>query len=278
MKERVQKILAKAGLASRRKAEELIQEGLVTINGKIAQLGDKAEMGKDSIKVKGKLLQQLEPPVYLAFNKPKGVISMLSDPQGRSTLADFLSKVHARVFPIGRLDFNSEGLLLLTNDGKFAQDLQQRDTVPRVYQAKVKGHPEPDALDRLSRGMRLGHRHIKPHSVRLVNDFANKAVVELVFLDSGAIDVKTLLETKGFLVDRIVRTAIGHITLKGLLPGRFKYLKSTQTQALLDQPELGMRRLKQEAEEAKPVVRPRGPKPGGPKRPPVKPLSKPSVK
>src|SRR5947209_7120382 len=116
--ERVQKVLAQAGIASRRKAEELISQGLVTINGKLAKLGDKAEFGKDAIKVKGKLLNsQAEPLIYLAFNKPKGVISTLTDPEGRSTLTDFLGKIKARVFPVGRLDFNSDGLLILTNDG-----------------------------------------------------------------------------------------------------------------------------------------------------------------
>src|SRR4051794_31045073 len=109
--ERVQKILAQAGIASRRKAEELIEEGLVTINGKLAKLGDKAEMGKDAIKVKGKLLLQTESPVYLALHKPKGVISMLADPDGRATLSEFLRNVKGRVFPIGRLDFNSDGLI-----------------------------------------------------------------------------------------------------------------------------------------------------------------------
>src|SRR5687767_13402863 len=114
--ERVQKILSRAGIASRRKAEDLITEGEVTINGKVAKLGDKAELGKDAIKVKGKLLQGVEPTMYLAFHKPKNIVSTLHDPEGRPDNGDYLKQIKARVYPIGRLDFTSEGLILLTND------------------------------------------------------------------------------------------------------------------------------------------------------------------
>jgi 23S rRNA pseudouridine2605 synthase len=255
--ERVQKILAQAGIASRRKAEEMIVEGLVTINGKLARLGDKAEWGKDAIKVKGKLLLGAEKPVYLAFHKPKGVISMFVDPEGRATLENFLGKIKTRLFPVGRLDFNSEGLILLTNDGAFAEKLQKRDDIPRVYSVKVKGHPDSEALSRLGKGARLGEekaRFVKPHSVRMKQSLANKSVIEIVILGGGAIDIKQLFEFKGFLVERIVRTSIGHLTLKGLLPGHFRYLKPSQAEALLNQPELGMKRIEQEVEESRPVT------------------------
>jgi len=113
-KERVQKILAKAGIASRRKAEELITLGEVTINGKVAKLGDQAEWGVDSVKVGGKLITTTEQPVYIAFYKPKNVICAMEDPQGRPSLAGYFTRVQARIYPIGRLDFTSEGLVLLT--------------------------------------------------------------------------------------------------------------------------------------------------------------------
>jgi pseudouridine synthase len=251
--ERVQKILAQAGIASRRKAEELIQEGLVTINGKLAQLGDKAEWGKDAIKVKGKLLLKPETILYLAFYKPKRVISMMSDPEGRPTLSDFLTSIKTRLFPVGRLDFNSEGLILLTNDGQFSEKLQKREDIPRVYSVKVKGHPDAEMMARLERGGRIGEQHrakyIKPHSVKIKQDLNNKAVIELVMLGSGAFDVKELFDSRGFLVEKITRTAIGHLTLRGILPGKFKTLTASQVEALLVQPELGMKRL--EFEEAK---------------------------
>lgn len=234
--ERVQKILARAGIASRRQAEELISLGQVTVNGRLAQLGDRAELGRDAIKVNGKLLRDTEAKVYLAFHKPKRVISMLADPEGRATLADFLGKVRARVFPIGRLDFNSEGLILLTNDGDFAEKLQRRDDVPRVYHVKVRGHPTRDMLERLARGTRQGRRLIRPYSVQLAEQLSSKSRIEIVLLGAGAMDLKTLFEHKGFLVERMVRTAIGPITLKGIEPGHYRLLRKSQVDGLLREP------------------------------------------
>ncbi len=244
--ERLQKILAQAGIASRRQAEELISEGVVTINGKLARLGDKAEFGKDAIKVRGKLLLQPESLVYIAFHKPKGVISMLSDPQNRPTLANYLSKIKTRVYPIGRLDFNSEGLILLTNDGEFAQKLQKIEDLVRVYSVKIKGSPDAEMLKRLERGTRSNGPHekgFKPHSIKVKQYLQSKTVIEVVLLGGGAFNLKSLFDTRGFLVEKIVRTAIGQLTLRGLLPGELRFLKPSQAQSLLNQPELGMRRL-----------------------------------
>ncbi|OFZ82612.1 MAG: hypothetical protein A2583_07890 [Bdellovibrionales bacterium RIFOXYD1_FULL_53_11] len=235
MHERVQKILAQLGIASRRKAEALIREGVVTINGKVAQLGDKATLGKDAIKVRGKLLQTAETfePLYLAFNKPKGVITTMSDPSGRPTLSDYVSKLKVRVFPVGRMDYNSEGLMLLTNDGAMAEKIQKSRSIPRVYHIKVKGHPEPAAISRVMRGGRIGEHLVRPNSVKVVEELASKSFVEVVLTEQSASDVKALFETRGFLVERVIRTSIGHITLKGLKPGHFRYLKKVQLEALI---------------------------------------------
>ncbi len=269
-KERVQKILAKAGICSRRKAEELIVEGLVTINGKTAKLGDQAEWGKDAIKVSGKLLLQQETPTYLAFFKPKGVICALSDPQERPTLADYLKKVTHRVYPIGRLDFNSEGIVLLTNDGDFAEKVQRRDDIPRVYAVKVKGHPTEEMMTRLKKGARLGNevkRLFKPHEVWVKQELANKALVQTVILGSGAFDLKAYFELKGFLVEKITRTSLGHLTLRGLQPGHYRLLKQSQAFALLEQPELGMKviedkpRPRAKTVRIAPLAKPIAPKP-----------------
>lgn len=253
--ERLQKILAKAGICSRRQAEELISQGLVTVNGKVAKLGDKAELGAggsgDAIKVKGKLLQGAEAKMYLALYKPKGVISMLVDNERRPTLSIFLEKLRTRVFPVGRLDFNSEGLILLTNDGDFAEKLQRRDDIPRVYTAKLRGHLNEEMVKRLSKGARLERRTIRPHSVRIKRELESKSEVELVMMGSGAVDIKSMIEMKGFLVERITRTAIGHITLKGLVPGHYRLLKADQALALLERPELGLQRLERELLEEK---------------------------
>ena len=262
--ERVQKILAQAGIASRRKSEELITEGSVTINGVRAKLGDKADLYKDSIKVNGKLLKSVEPHLYIAFNKPRGVISMLADPEGRPTLADFLEKIKTRIFPVGRLDFNTDGLLLLTNDGAIAEKIQNSDEVLRIYEVKIKGHPTAETVAKLERGARIEGKLFKPFRVRLSRALANKSLIELTVKGSGGADIKTYLEMKGFLIERVTRVAIGQVTLRGVPPGAYRFLQKSQLEALFGQPELGERLLDNREKkyklpkEAMEVVEPKG--------------------
>ncbi len=246
--QRLQKILAQAGIASRRKAEEMISLGMVTVNGQIAKLGDKATWGQDAIKVNGKLLTAKQAHVYLAFYKPKAVISAMEDPEGRPAMGPYLNKVQERVFSIGRLDFNSEGLLLLTNDGDLAEKVQKSEKIPRVYLVKVKGHPDAEMLSRLERGGKVGERYFRPQTVRKFEEYAQKALVQIVAVGNAAIDIKAYVESKGFLVEKITRQAIGHITLHGLEPGHYRFLQKSQLEALVEQPELGQRRLEQEGE------------------------------
>ncbi len=242
--ERVQKILARAGIASRRKAEELILEGSVTINGVTAKLGDQAEWGKDAIKVDGKLLTETEAPVYLAFYKPKNVICAMTDPQGRPALADYFTRVQARIYPIGKLDFESEGLVLLTNDGDMAQKIAKSKDLLQVYSIKVKGHPDADMLKRISRGMKTEKGHlVRPEVVRIDEKLENKSKVQVVMRGSAATELKALLETRGFLFDRLVRTGIGQITLGELETGEYRRLEASQVRAIFEQPELGMRSI-----------------------------------
>lgn len=241
--ERLQKILAQAGIASRRKAEELIQTGSVTVNGKVAKIGDKADLSSDSIKVDGKLILKTENHVYVAFYKPRGVISMMADPEGRPTLADYLTKVKARVFPIGRMDFNSEGILLLTNDGELAEKIQKSDAFPRVYHVKITGHVTTEMIERLKRGGKVGTKFVKPHSVRIAQELNKKTRIEIVFLNAANVDVKSYFEAKGFLIERIARTAFGHITLHGLVPGQYRIIPKSKFESLFDNPELGVKAL-----------------------------------
>src|SRR4030066_318062 len=148
MEKRLQKILSEMGITSRRKAEDLIFEGRVTVNGRIATIGTKAGPVKDHIKVDGKLLIKPEPKVYIMFNKPKNVVTSLHDPEGRPTVKDFLKGVKYRVFPVGRLDYDSEGLLLLTNDGDFAHAvLHPSKKISKTYLVKVKGILEEDKIE-----------------------------------------------------------------------------------------------------------------------------------
>lgn len=252
--ERLQKILAQAGIASRRKAEEIIEQGLVTVNGQTAKLGDKADFSIDHIKVDGKLLRKLEDPFYVVMNKPKGVISMMSDPDGRPTLADFLVKLKVRVNPIGRLDFNSEGLLLLTNDGAIAEKIQKSDAFPRVYHVKIKGHITTEMIDRLNRGARLAHKFVKPLSVRIHDELNKKTLIEISFMNAANVDVKTYFEEKGFLVEKITRTSIGHLTLHGLEPGAYRTVPKTKFEALIVQPELGIKALTHRHEKEREIL------------------------
>jgi pseudouridine synthase len=250
--ERIQKILARAGIASRRKCEELITEGSVTVNGKAVKLGDKAIPGVDAIKVNGKLLQSAGDPVYLAFYKPRAVISMLVDNENRPNLSEYLTKIRERVFPIGRLDFNSEGLILLTNDGDFAEKIQKDELIPRVYTVKVKGIAGEDAIKALSKGARIDYQMVRPHSVRKLRELENKTQLQIVIKGGGAIDLRGLLEMKGLLVDKITRTAIGHVSTKSLAPGQFRQLTQAQAMKLLEQPELGYKIIDREIEADKP--------------------------
>src|SRR5208283_4577904 len=155
--ERLQKIIAAAGIASRRKAEELITAGLVSVNGQTAtELGTKADPEVDSIKVKGRLICAKEHPVYLLLNKPKGHVTTVTDPEGRPTVLDLVHGIKARVYPIGRLDYLSEGLLLLTNDGALAQKLTHASShVPKTYLVKVSGKPSDDDVAKLRTGVFL---------------------------------------------------------------------------------------------------------------------------
>lgn len=152
MLERLQKILSEYGIASRRKAEELIKEGRITVNGQIAHLGQKADPEKDYIKVDGKLLIKPEPKVYYAFYKPRKVITSLIDPQGRPTIKDFIKGIKFRVYPVGRLDFDSEGLLLLTNDGELAYHVMHPSSeIEKTYLVKVDGIIDPETIEKLKK-------------------------------------------------------------------------------------------------------------------------------
>src|SRR5439155_5798713 len=168
MQERLQKIIAAAGVTSRRKAEQLIVEGRVRVNGKVVEaLGSKADPERDHIKVDGKLLRPLRGHVYLLLNKPPGYVSTLSDPENRATVVSLLPGVKERVYPVGRLDYHSSGLLLLTNDGDLANFLMSHSSrVPRTYQVKLDGHPPPADLARLEQGIVLDGRSTAPARIR----------------------------------------------------------------------------------------------------------------
>ncbi|MGD0282321.1 MAG: pseudouridine synthase [Dissulfurispiraceae bacterium] len=228
MEQRIQKILAQMGVASRRKSEELIDEGRVTVNGRTAEIGMKADSDRDHIKVDGKLLTRREPKVYLVFNKPKGVVTSLSDPEGRPTIKDFLKRVKYRVFPVGRLDYDSEGMLLITNDGDFAQAvLHPAHEIPKTYLVKIKGMIEDKSMDKLRRGVRIEDGMTAPARVkriRIGKASENNQWLEVIVHEGKKRQVRRMLEKVGHDVLKLKRIAINGLKLGKLKPGEFRPL------------------------------------------------------
>jgi 23S rRNA pseudouridine2605 synthase len=230
MEKRIQKILSEMGITSRRNAEELITAGRITVNGKIATLGMKADPAKDHIKVDRKLLIiKTEPKVYLMFNKPKSVVTSLNDPEGRSTVKDFLKNLKYRVYPVGRLDYDSEGLLLLTNDGDFANAiLHPSKKVPKTYLVKVKGVLEEAKIDKLRAGVKLIDGLTAPAKVRKISTTENNSWIEMTMHEGRKRQIRRMLETIGYAVLKLKRIKINGIALGDLKPGKYRYLTSEE--------------------------------------------------
>jgi 23S rRNA pseudouridine2605 synthase len=233
VEERLQKILARAGVASRRGAEAAIAGGRVTVNGAIVtQLGTRADAARDDIRVDGVRLKAAAPPVYLLLNKPKGVVSTRQDPEGRPTVMELVPPV-AGLFPVGRLDVNTEGLLLLTNDGAFAERVAHpRYEVPRVYHAKVQKVPEAATLERLRRGVRVDGERLVVDRVRVLEAEKN-AWLELTLHEGKNHEVRRLLEAVGHRVSKLRRVGLGPLTARGLKPGQFRPLTPAEVRALM---------------------------------------------
>ncbi|UCD34024.1 MAG: rRNA pseudouridine synthase [Nitrospiraceae bacterium] len=233
MEERIQKILSKCGIASRRKAEELILEGLVTVNGVPAVLGMKADLERDHIKVRGRLIGGVQTKVYLAFHKPLQCITAMDDPEGRPTVKDFLKRVKAAVYPVGRLDYNSEGLLLLTNDGDLAQAvLHPRSKVPKTYRIKIDGVLEDSDIAKLERGIRLEEGVTAPAKVRTVKVLKANSWVDITIHEGRKRQVRRMLERVGHPVSRLIRIRINGLALGDLKPGEYRYLTAEEVAKL----------------------------------------------
>ena len=232
MEERLQKILSRAGIASRRSAERFILDGRVTLNGAtVRELGTKADVGRDDVRVDGVRVRAPRETVYLLLNKPKGVVSTRHDPAGRKTVMDLVPRV-AGLFPVGRLDVTTEGLLVLTNDGDFAQRVAHpRYEVPRVYHAKVHRIPSPETLEQLRKGVRVDGERMKVDKVRILEGESN-AWIELTLHEGKNREVKRLLEAVGHPVSKLKRVALGPLTCKGLDPGHFRPLTPREVKTL----------------------------------------------
>lgn len=231
--ERLQRLLARAGYGSRRASEELIVQGRVTLNGTVAVIGDRADPAEDEVRVDG-LAVNLDPNVrYYAFNKPTGVVTTMRDPQGRSDLRSFLPDDGPRVFPVGRLDRDTEGLLLVTNDGDLANALlHPRFGVEKEYLAEVDGVPTPAQLQRLRRGVELDDGPARARSARIAGTAAGRGAVRIVMTEGRKREVRRMLAEVGLPVRRLVRLRVGAIRLGRLAPGEIRELRHDEVLAL----------------------------------------------
>jgi 23S rRNA pseudouridine2605 synthase len=227
---RLQKILAEAGVASRRKGEELILAGRVSVNNKvIKELGIMADPSYDQIRVDGKPLPHPAPKVYYLFYKPRGVITSLNDPEGRTTIKDLIPRIKAKVFPVGRLDYDAEGLLLLTNDGEMAMQLAHpRYRVPRTYLVKVKGVLTAEEMARIEKGVMLDDGMSPGIKIIPVKRLQKNSVVRVTLHEGRNRVIKRTFEAIRHPVLRLKRIAFASLTLEGLRPGDYRPLSAEE--------------------------------------------------
>lgn len=237
MQERLQKIMAACGVASRRRAEEMITAGRVTLNGAVVrELGTKADIAMDAICVDGERIGAKQGLVYYLLNKPKGYVTTVSDPEGRPTVMDLLGMKNARVYPVGRLDYASEGLLLMTNDGALAKELMKAGPhVPKTYLVKVSGKPAEKDIAKLRRGIWIeledGRRvQTSPAQIRLSEDGANPWY-EVTLIEGRNRQIRRMFEKVGHLVEKIRRVQMGPLVLD-VEPGKYRALRKAELEQL----------------------------------------------
>jgi 23S rRNA pseudouridine2605 synthase len=231
--ERIQKILSQAGVASRRQAERMLQEGRVAVNGAvITELGSKADLDRDHIKVDGRLIHAPRHQVYIALNKPVNTVTTVSDPEGRPTVMDLLRGVKERVYPVGRLDFHSDGLLLLTNDGELANAIMSAHThLPKTYVVKVNGELTPEQERQFREGVPLSGRRTLPAGLRLIRK-AENPWYEVRLTEGRNNQIRLMFKHFGRLVEKLRRVRVGPLELGPLKPGQFRHLSQEEVRAL----------------------------------------------
>jgi 23S rRNA pseudouridine2605 synthase len=241
---RLQKLLAQSGVASRRKCEEIMLDGRVEVDGEIVtRLGTKVDPRVAVIRVDGKRLPPISPNVYLVLNKPRGVVSTMSDPEGRPTLTDYVADRPERLFHVGRLDTDTSGLILLTNDGEFAHRMAHPSyEVDKTYVAEVDGEVTKETLQQLLGGVTLEDGPVTVSRARLVSagqgNAKGRSIVELVIHEGRNRIVRRLLDHVGHPVRRLTRTAIGSVQLAGLRDGTLRELSADELGGLLDAAQL----------------------------------------
>lgn len=231
---RLQKMLADCGVASRRKAEEMIQAGLVTVNGETAHIGDKVDPRRDRVAVKGRPVQPRNKNVYIMLHKPRGYITTMSDEMGRRCVAELVKEIPGRIYPVGRLDRDSEGLLLMTNDGAFANKMVHPSMhVPKVYRVTIRPGITEDQLTQMSVGMEIDGEKTLPASVRVLEQQQGRVVLEIVLQQGRNRQIRKMCEQLGLEVARLKRIAMGPVKLGMLQPGQYRELTKEEIKGLL---------------------------------------------
>jgi 23S rRNA pseudouridine2605 synthase len=222
---RLQKVLSQAGIASRRAAEDLISRGKVKVNGERAHLGQRVDTSKDIIHVSGKRVVTDVDKVYFAINKPRGIISTMEDDEGRPSLAGIAKGIDQRVFHVGRLDTDSEGLLLLTNDGELANRIMHPSHgLPKVYRAQVAGIMDRNTWNKLLKGVELEDGIAKADKLKIIDEHAGQSLIEITIHEGRKHIVRRLMDEVGHHVSRLVRTEMGPVKLRNLKPGTIRRL------------------------------------------------------
>ncbi|MBR2669003.1 MAG: rRNA pseudouridine synthase [Solobacterium sp.] len=237
--ERLQKIIAQAGIASRRKAEDLIRQGRVRVNGKvITELGYKASFS-DDIEVDGKIIEK-EEKVYYLLNKPKRTVCTLDDEKGRETVMAYLPEINARIFPVGRLDYQTTGVLILTNDGEFANLMMHpRSHFPKTYEAAIEGLITPEEIRQLRKGIKLEDGMTLPAKVYLVsqNKKSGKSTLTITITEGRNRQIRRMMEYFGYTVTRLDRKKYGDLDYHGLRQGEYRKLRSFEIREMIKQAE-----------------------------------------
>lgn len=232
--ERLQKVIAQAGIASRRHAEQLIKDGRVHVNGKaVTELGTKVSAVKDRITVDGKPLKRETKKYYILLNKPKGYVTTMADPQGRKTVADLVKAIPARLHPVGRLDYDTEGLLLMTNDGDLTNALTHpKHEIKKTYAVRVAGVPKTSDLELLSRGVELMDGLTAPAEVAMIDIIDGNAILEITIHEGRNRQVRRMCEKIGCPVIRLKRKRLAFLTLDKVARGRYRHLTAQEINGL----------------------------------------------
>ncbi len=233
-KVRLQKILAESGVASRRKSEELIEQGKVKVNGNIAHIGDKINPKRDTVTVNGKKIVKQKSHTYIMLHKPRGFITTMSDEMDRKCVAELIKDVPGRVYPVGRLDRDSEGMLLFTNDGEFANAMTHPTRhVPKTYRVTVRPSISDEQITRLTTGIMIDDRMTSPCEVRVVTREEGRVVLEIILHEGRNRQIRKMCEEVGLEVARLKRTAIGSIKLGMLKQGDYRELSEDEVRKLM---------------------------------------------